>query len=62
MAKKFKSVLLAAALSLGVVSAAQAWEITIWCYGTNEHCATVITDTVIIDIYLGNFVGAEIIF
>lgn len=60
MAKKFKSVLLAAALSLGVVSAAQAWEITIYCYGTNEHCATVETPDVIIEIYLGEFVGAEI--
>lgn len=62
MAKKFKTTLLAAALALGVASAAQAWEITIWCYGTNEHCATVITPDVIVVINLGNFVGAEMAF
>lgn len=61
MAKKIKGIMLAAAMSLGVVSAAQAWELTIWCYGTNEHCATVYVDGWIIDIYLGNIIGIEFV-
>ncbi|NJL29977.1 MAG: hypothetical protein HC897_19820 [Thermoanaerobaculia bacterium] len=59
-----KSLLFAATLSVlsfGVLpESAQAWVLTIYCDGSNSHCATVITGGVLIDIDLGNFEGGTL--
>jgi hypothetical protein len=39
---------------------AKAWEIDIYCDGSNNLCATVETSDVIIDFYLGNAVAVVI--
>lgn len=58
-----KSLLLAATLlvlSLGFMPKTAEADITIYCDGTNNHCAYVIGPGVIIDIDLGRYLGHTI--